>query len=215
MARRYQAARSRKEKSQILDGICATCEFHRKHALHLLAKRRNGRLTVRRRSGQKPSYSDRELIKVLKKIWLAANLPCSKRFKALLPIWLPGYEAMFGALSNDLRDKLLRISPASIDRVFKQTRLKQTQHGRTTTKPGTLVRHQIPINTGQWQEIRPGFIEADTVAHCGNSMAGQFAFTLDCVDVAIGWSEQRGIWTKAQIDVVKQMCSIEKTTMLK
>jgi hypothetical protein len=149
-------------------------------------------------------------LRPLKKIWLAANLPCAKRLKAMIPLWLPGYEALHGPLPAELRLKLLSISASSIDRVLTRTRLQHTRHGRSTTKPGTLLRNKIPINTGQWQEHRPGFIEADTVAHCGTSMAGQFVFTLDCVDIATGWSEQRAIWAKSETAVVTQMRAIEK-----
>jgi hypothetical protein len=210
MAERYQKARSRVEKSSILNEICATCGFHRKHAVRLLAKRRSGRVNAYRHAGRKPSFNKNEILKPLKKIWLAANLPCSKRLNAMIPIWLPGYEALTGRLPDDIRAKLLAISPASIDRVLKHTRLKYTRHGRSTTKPGTLLRNKIPINTNQWQEYRPGFLEADTVAHCGTSTAGQFVFTLDCVDIATSWSEQRAIWSKLETGVVTQMRSIEK-----
>ena len=213
MARRYRAASSRVEKTQILNEICATCGFHRKHAIRLLGRDRRGRPATagRRRHGRKSAYSDPKLLRPLKKIWLAANLPCSKRLRAMLPLWLPGYEALNGALAPAVRDKLLAISAASIDRVLKHTRLQHTRHGRSTTKPGTLLRNKIPIQTGQWRESRPGFVEADTVAHCGTSMAGQFAFTLDCVDIATGWTEQRAVWAKSDAAVVEQMRSIEKS----
>jgi len=164
----------------------------------------------KRKRGPKPTYTRKQLLKPLRKIWLAANLPCSKRFKAILRLWLPGYEALEGPLPDDVRQKLLAISPSSLDRILKPTRLRYTQRGRCTTKPGAMLRNKIPINTGQWQEHRPGFVEADTVAHCGGSMLGQFAYTLDCVDIATGWSEQRAVWSKLDKGVVQQMKSIER-----
>jgi len=72
------------------------------------------------------------------------------------------------------------------------------------------LRKHIPIKTNQWDESRPGFLEADTVAHCGNSMAGMFAFTIDCVDIATGWTEQRAVWGKGETDVLKQIKDIEQ-----
>lgn len=210
MAVRYRKARTRPEKSRILDEICATCGFHRKHAIRALRRAGRGARAPVRRRGPKPAYSGKEIVRPLKIIWRAANLPCSKRFKALIPFWLPGYELEFGELAEEVRAKLLRISPATIDRLLSATRLEHMGKGRTTTKPGTLLRHTIPIKTGQWDESRPGFIEADTVAHCGSTTAGQFAWTLDCVDIATGWTEQRAVWAKLDFAVLEQMKSIEK-----
>ena len=207
---RYLKASKRAEKSRLLDEICATTGYDRKYVLRFLAQ--SPKLGRRPRSGRgrKPVYQDPELLKPLKAIWRAANLPCSKRLKAMLPIWLPGYESMFGSIDEAIRTKLLSVSPATIDRLMSPVRLQQVGRGRSTTKPGGLLRAQIPIQTGQWEENRPGFVEADTVAHCGGSMAGQFVFTLDCVDIATGWSEQRAIWNKGASGVVKQMRAIEK-----
>jgi hypothetical protein len=210
LALRYRGAKDRIEKSRILDEICATCGFHRKHVIRILARRSEPRSRPRRRPGPKSAYTSPEILRPLRKIWLTANLPCSKRLKAMIPLWLPGYEALFGPLAPEGRDRLLAISASTIDRVLKHTRIMHTRHGRTTTKPGTLLRHQIPIATGQWQETRPGYLEADTVAHCGGSMAGEFAYTLDCVDIATGWTEQRAVWAKSEGSVVEQMRAIEK-----
>lgn len=210
MALRYRGAKGKSEKAHILDEICATCGFHRKHAIRLLARNPNAPRRPRRPPGPKAVYAQPEILRPLKKIWLTANLPCSKRLKAMIPSWLRGYEDLFGELAPDVRDKLQSISPSTIDRVLKHTRIMYTRHGRTTTKPGTLLRSQIPIATGQWQEKRPGFLEADTVAHCGGSMAGDFAYTIDCVDIATGWTEQRAVWAKSASAVVEQMRAIEK-----
>ena len=210
MYRRYKAAASRAEKSRILDEICATCRVHRKHAIRLLGRRKHPARARARKRGRRAVYAGAELLRVLRKIWLAANLPCSKRLNAILPLWLPGYEATEEKVADDVREKLLTLSPSTIDRLLERTRLQHTLRGRATTKPGTLLRNKIPINTGQWQESRPGFVEADTVAHCGVSMAGQFAFTLDCVDIATGWTEQRAVWAKLDKAVVQQMRSIER-----
>ena len=87
---------------------------------------------------------------------------------------------------------------------------RYTKHGRSTTKPGTLLRKQIPIRTNQWDESHPGYLEADTVAHCGESMAGMFAFTVDLVDIATGWTEQRAVWGKGETGVLEQIRDVEK-----
>lgn len=211
MVLRYRGAKTRIEKSHILGEICATCGFHRKHAIRVLARRSNNRPAAsRQKPGRKPRYASPDILRPLKKIWLTANLPCSKRLKAMIPLWLPGYETLFGSVAPDVRERLIAVSASTIDRVLKHTRIMHTRHGRSTTKPGTLLRNQIPIATGQWQENRPGYLEADTVAHCGGSMAGEFAYTLDCVDIATGWTEQRAVWAKGDKAVVEQMRSIEK-----
>ncbi len=145
----------------------------------------------------------------MKKIWLSANLPCSKRLKAVLPLWLPGYVQEYGGLPTEVTEALIAISPATIDRLLKPVRVKYKGRSRSTTKPGTLLRKQIPIKTNQWDESHPGFLEADTVAHCGTSMAGMFAFTIDCVDIATGWTEQRAVWGKGETDVLAQIKDIE------
>jgi hypothetical protein len=105
--------------------------------------------------------------------------------------------------------KLLRISKNTIDRILKPIRIQYTGKGRSTTKPGLLLKHQILIKTNQWDESKPGFLEADTVAHCGNSLAGDFAYTLDAVDIATGWTEQRAVYGKGETGVLKQIKDIE------
>ena len=205
---RYRNA-DRAGKSRILDEFCATCGHHRKHAIRLLRSFKRFTAPRPKKRGRRPVYATPALLKPLKTIWLAANLPCSKRLKALLPLWLPGYHALWGALPPAIHRALLRISPATIDRVLQPTRLQATRRGRSTTKPGSLLRRQIPIGTNQWEQTRPGFLEADTVAHCGPSLAGQFIYTLDCVDLATGWTEQRAVWGRGETAVLAQLRHIE------
>jgi hypothetical protein len=205
---RYKRA-CRKDKAIILDEFCTTCGYHRKHAIRLLKKFTRFIKPKKKKRGRIPLYSKEVIVKPLKKIWLSANLPCSKRLKAVLPLWLPGYVQEYGGLPADITEALIAISPATIDRLLKPVRAKYKGRGRSTTKPGTLLRKQIPIKTNQWDESRPGFLEADTVAHCGTSMAGMFAFTIDCVDIATGWTEQRAVWGKGETDVLAQIKDIE------
>jgi hypothetical protein len=205
---RYKAS-TRKQKKLILDEYCAACGYHRKHAIRLLKKFRRFSKPKHKKKGRAPVYQTEGILTPLKRIWLAANLPCSKRLKAVLPLWLPGYAQQHGALTEEVTKTILAISPSSIDRLLKAFRVKYRGRGKSTTKPGTLLRRQIPIKTKQWDESRPGFLEADTVAHCGTSMAGMFAFTIDCVDIATGWTEQRAVWGKGETAVVEQIKDIE------
>ena len=207
---RYKKA-SRKEKILILNEFCATLGYHRKHAIRRLRKFKRFRKTQKKKPGRTPFYSQPHILKPLKKIWLTANLPCSKNLKALLPLWIPGYTELFGPLPPHVVEALSHISPATIDRILSPSRLHLKKHGRSTTKPGTLLRNQIPIQTNQGNESRPGFLEADSVAHCGNSLSGSFAYTLDFVDLATGWTEQRAIWGKGESDVLQQIKNVEQS----
>ena len=137
----------------------------------------------RKRGGSQAIYgvAEREVIKT---IWLAAEQPCGKRLKAALEVWLPHYEKRRGCLAGSLRQKLLAVSSASIDRLLAPCRASQGGRARCGTRPGTLLRKQIPIRTEHWDVSGPGFIEADTVAHCGESMAGEFCWSLTATDVS-------------------------------
>ena len=128
-----------------------------------------------------------------------------------MPLWLPFYETEYGQLPQYVLTALYDISAATIDRLLKPTRIKYKGRGRCTTKPGSLLKKHIPIKTNQWDETRPGFLEADTVAHCGESMAGMFAFTVDCVDIATTWTEQRAVWGKGETGVMQQIEDIEQS----
>jgi hypothetical protein len=205
---RYKNA-TRSEKTTILNEFCATCGCHRKHAIRVLRKFKRFTKPKAKKRGKPSVYQKETIIKPLKEIWLMANLPCSKRLKAMVPIWLSGYEQLFGALSPEIRGALLRISHATIDRIIKPIRIHYTKRGRSTTKPGTLLRKQIPINTNQWDEARPGFLEADLVAHCGDSTQGLYVNTLDLTDIATTWTEQRAVWGKGQTGVVDQIHNVE------
>ena len=207
IAKRYHGA-SRDEKSRILDECCRICGYHRKHAIAKLSQGQRS-TRVRRKPGRTSRYRRPEIMAVLQCIWQTAHYPCSKRLKAILPIWLEPYQHTFGGLPGWVKQALATISPSTIDRVLTQERLRVKRRGLSTTKPGTLLKHQIPIKTNQWDETRPGFLEADTVAHCGDSMAGQFVFTLDVTDIATGWTEQRAVWGKGERGVLEQIVSIE------
>lgn len=207
---RYKNA-PRHEKTAILDEFCATCGCHRKHAIRVLKRFKRFTTPKVKKRGRPSVYQNEAVRKPLKEIWLKANLPCSKRLKVILPLWLPGYVQIFGQLPPDVTNALLRISPPTIDRLLKPIRIHYTKRGRSTTKPGTLLRKKIPINTNQWDESRPGFLEADTVAHCGESTSGMYVNTIDFVDIATGWTEQRAVWGKGETAVLEQIKKIEKT----
>jgi hypothetical protein len=162
----------------------------------------------RKRGGSQAIYgvAEREVIKT---IWLAAEQPCGKRLKAALEVWLPHYEKRRGRLAQRLRQKLLGVSSASIDRLLAPCRASQGGRARCGTRPGTLLRKQIPIRTEHWDVNGPGFIEADTVAHCGESMAGEFCWSLTATDVHTQWTETRAVFNRGQHAVATRIAEIE------
>lgn len=207
---RYRNAR-RFEKTIILNELCKNCGWHRKHAIRALCTFKRFTKPKPKKRGKPSVYNKPFVIEPLKRIWLAANLPCSKLLKAVIPIWMPFYAKEYAPLSIKAINALRRISASTIDRLLKPVRKKYTKHGRSTTKPGTLLRKQIPIKTNQWDESRPGFFEADTVAHCGDSLAGWFVYTANFVDIATGWTEQRAVWGKGEEGVLLQVKDVEAT----
>src|SRR5512136_1240664 len=116
-ALRYKKA-SRKQKSAILDEFCATYQCHRKHAIRVLRRFRRFIKPKSKKRGRTPLYPKESILQPLKQIWLAANLPCSKRLKVILPLWLPGYAQSFAPLPLPVLKALKTISPSTIDRLL-------------------------------------------------------------------------------------------------
>jgi hypothetical protein len=208
-ARARYEKRGKQGRSQLLDEICALCGYERKYASKVLAgKRPIIGSEQKRRGGSKAVYGAKER-EVLRAIWLAAEQPCGKRLKAALELWLPHYERRKGRLPRAVRLKLQKISAATIDRLLRPCRVALGSRGRCGTRPGTLLRSQIPIRTEHWDVKGPGFIEADTVAHCGESMAGEFCWTITATDVFTQWTEARAVPNRSQLAVVAQIAQIE------
>lgn len=124
-----------------------------------------------------------------------SNSVCSKRLIHCLPLFVKFTSI---PLTDEERELTREISASTVDRILLQHRKEFGKHGLSTTKPGTLLKKQIPVKTGQWNESIPGYVEADTVAHCGDNVAGTFVYTVDRVDIATGWTIQRAIWGKGQ-----------------
>jgi uncharacterized protein YueI len=203
---RYRHA-SRFEKKSILDEFCTICHYNRKYAIRLLnsPSLTNRKINLSKR-GRKKEYDDPMILEVLRQLWTKTNLPCSKRLKTILLLWLPFYP---NELPDEVRKKVMNISPATIDRLMATMRSGYLKQGLCTTKPGSLLKKHIPIKTNQWDENQPGFLEADAVAHCGSSAAGMFAYTINCVDIATTWTEQRAVWGKGETGVRNAVGSIE------
>jgi hypothetical protein len=216
MRSRYRAA-SKKEQGELLDVMLSVCHWNRKYLIRALNRKPVPRYPEAvygdrpKRAGRPREYHAPEILAFLECVWHASNQACSKRLEHVLHLWLPHYEEFAGvALSLEHQVLILRLSHSTIDRLLRETRRPyRVGKGRSTTKPGTLLKQRIPIKTNQWNERRPGFLEVDTVAHCGTTTAGMYANTLNSVDIASTWVEPRAVWGKGEKGVVEAFRAIE------
>lgn len=178
---------SKSGKGKVLDELEALTGYHRKSLERLFARSGKPKTPVRR----KPRASRYvRVLPELRIIWAASFFSCGKRLRPFLPELLSSLRR-FGEIKVTAEDEALltSMSAATIDRHLAADRACLTIKGRTTTKPGTLLRSQIPVRTfAEWNERRPGFFEVDLVAHCGGSGRGEFLYTLDMTDVLTGWT---------------------------
>ena len=188
------------EKGKILDGFIAATDYERKYASRLLSCGEKAVSTKKRPSAQQ---YDEQVRQALIAIWCAANKICSKRLVPFLPQLIAAMEKHGHLrLSADVRARLLRISPATVDRMLSPERERIGQ-GVSTTRPGTLLKHQIQVRTfADWDDVTPGFVEADLVAHCGGNTNGAFLNTLVLVDICTGWLECMPLLRKSAQDVI-------------
>ncbi len=195
---RYRRS-SAEVKGKILDEFCRVCDCHRKHAIRLLnGPRPEVRPRPRRPRG--PSYG-RAVIQALVQIWEAAGYPWSVRLKAMLPLWLPWLRQRT-ALTPALERQLRAISPRQIDRRLQSRRrvLRRRLYGRT--KPGTLLKHHIPIKTDHWDVTAPGYTEIDLVSHSGDCAEGEFAHSFNLTDIHTTWTETYAVLGKGETGIV-------------
>jgi hypothetical protein len=193
---RYKKA-TKEEKGKILDEFTKASGLHRKAAIRLLNYCKP--LLGKRRSGRPRLYGF-VVVEALRAMWEASDRLCSKRLQPFLPEYLSVMRRCGESkMSIETERHLCHMSAATIDRLLRPWKQKGGRRTFSTTKPGSLLRSAIPIRTfADWQETRPGFIEVDLVAHCGESPDGFYLNTLMAVDVATGWSEFIGVWGKGQ-----------------
>ena len=191
---RYRRA-GREQKQVILDEFCLNTGYHRKYAIRLL----NGpppEKVPRRPRHRRPLYSA-QAVSILTAVWEAAGYPWSVKLKALLPLWMPWIRRRF-RLSSRQMDRRLR---------GRKTQLRRRMYGRT--KPGTLLKHHIPLQTDRWDKKIPGYTEVDLVSQSGNSASGEFAHSLNVTDLGTGWTESRALLGRSQEAVRQALEEIE------
>lgn len=199
---------SRKRKSQMLDEFVKLTDYNRNYAARKLRSPNVSKIYTRHKKvlqkprGRKRFYGE-EMIDPLRKIWASMDFACASRVAG-------GMEDMLDAMlrhgelevEGEVLSKLRTISASTIERLIAPSRKNMQIRGRSTTKPGSLLKSQIPVRLGtEWDDAQVGFVEMDLVAHCGTTTRGQYVNTLDVTDVASGWSEQRACINKARIHV--------------
>ncbi len=200
MIKRYGRYR-KKEKGYMLDNFCNLTGYNRSYGSRIL---RGDYSPVKDRiiNKRKVVY-DIDVLNALTKVWIIADGICSKRLAPFLPDLVDKLvEHKEIRVNKTVYHKLTRISASTIDRLLKNTKKKYQLKGRSTTKPGTLLKHQVPIRTfSDWNESVPGFFEIDCVANCGDNTAGEYVNTLNITDIKTAWMEFEAVLGKGQTRV--------------
>jgi hypothetical protein len=197
MAKRYAKA-TKGAKASMLGELRALTGWSRRHARRMMA--RGGAPSEPRRPRTTVRIYDERVVVALRKVWALMGGPCGKRLAPAMGEFVEALQR-HGELSlpGEVKNKLCTMSPATIDRVLAPERKRLQVKGRHGTKPGTLLRNQIPIRTfAEWDDARPGFCEIDLVSHDGGNAVGEFAQTLNLTDVCSGWTQMRGAQNKSQ-----------------
>jgi hypothetical protein len=203
---RYQRA-GRRQRSALLDEVTRVCGDHRKYAIGLLGQPTPPRPAIRRVARRRPTYSE-DVIRLLAQVWAASGYLCAQRLTAALPTWLP-WLRRHAPVTPTLEAQLVQISPRQIDRRLRAQKHRTKRRLYGTTRPGSLLKHQIPIKTDHWDVTTPGYLEIDLVSHSGASASGEFLHTLDCVDIHTAWVERQAVLGKGQHGILQALTLIE------
>ena len=206
-ARYLKAGKS--EKQTILDEFTANTGYHRKYAIRVL---NHGYLRRLRKPKGRTAIYRGEVVETLEQIWEVYGRICSRRLHPYLPEGIKVLERCGELqLAPETKSLLLQISRSSIDRCLAPARFTRP-HGRSTTRPGSLLKKQIAIRTfADWAEDKPGFLEIDCVAHCGEDASGQFLYTLTCTDICTGWTETLALPRRSQEAVCSAIHGLQQS----
>lgn len=208
---RYRRYTGKSAKGSLLDEFCRVTGHERKYATKLLSGQRgpSGEAGCAPSRGGRPPTYGAEVAGVLFEIWRHSEQPCGKRLKPMLGQWLPYYEKRYGELPRKVREGALSISAAQIDRVLAPRKIGAGVVNRRTPKANAAVKALVPVRAECWDAREPGWVEADTVAHCGGDMGGSFLWSLTATDIFSGWTEVRACWNRGQHGVCVAFAGIE------
>ena len=209
-ATRYKRS-SKADKGKILDELCQTTGWHRNHARRALVAALRPTLVPAPRRARTPVYGP-EVLAALRLCWAVLGAPTGKRLAPVMAELVPTLRRFAELdISDELAALLVVMSPATMDRRLAPARAAMSLRGRSHTKPGSLLKSQIPIRTwAQWDDAVPGFVEIDLVGHEGGNAEGEHCYTLTVTDIATGWTENRAVQNKAQKWVVAALAEIAK-----
>jgi len=208
LAKQYQRA-AKKRKGLLLDELINLTGYNRAYAAFLLSYPPKKRKKHQRRKRRAPY---RQIFPQLKKLWVISDASCGKRFVPMIPCLVDALER-HGEIKLSGREKqlLFSISPATVDRLLAPVRKRIQLKGRSSTKPGSLLKHQVPIRIfTDWDDQKPGFLEIDLVAHCGEVLSGEYINTLDATDVATHWTECAAFMGRSRWFATQAIEQIEK-----
>lgn len=209
---RYAKA-SRREKSRILDEFVAATKYHRDYAVTLLnASPTPKPLGAAPKKRMRKRRYTAEVQRRLTALWRMSGGLCGKRLVAALSDLLDALVKHEGwSIDTLTRERLLQMSPATADRLLVPARRDQRIAGLSTTRPGTLLKQHIPIRTfSDWNEDASGFVEADLVAHCGETTQGEYLNTLNLTDIKTGWTDFEALPNKSQQAVSCAVATIRR-----
>lgn len=192
---------SRRGKSKVLDEMTLILGCTRKWAIKLLSKNIP---ESKPRKGRPHRYPQELLVPILYELWCKMNRVNSKRFKVALPLWIDFFKDP--RITPQIRNWLLGMSPATIDRLLQHGRKRK---GICSTRPSKRFLKGIPIQVKDWNVVRPGTVQTDTVAHTHTSLDGKFANTITMTDIHSSWTENRAVWTKSHRNMITALREIE------
>lgn len=205
--KRYRDA-TKSARGKILDEFCKVCGYNRKYAIRLLSKPEPECKDDKARRRRGFFYSERAL-SILESLWKASGHLCAERLKEALPWWLPKARERLG-ITPAVERELLAISPRQIENRLRRRKRDLKKYIYGTTKPGALLKSMIPIRTSNWDIRLPGYIELDTVAHCGDSLQGEFIYTLTATDIHTGWTERIAVMGKGKSRILDGIFDIRR-----
>lgn len=202
MRRRYAGMTTKKARSKVLDGFCELTGLSRKHAIRTLGKRKIGS-----KKRGRPSGETTEGTQLLVKLWKLSDMLCGKLLKPVIPTYLDCLKA-YEPISPSARDEVIRMSASTIDRRLRKVKLRTGSLNRRRVSSLKAHRQEVPLKIDIWPDQypkRPGWVEVDTVAHCGGSTKGSCVWSLTITDVGTGWTRIRCVWNKGAVGVCGQI----------